>query len=354
MQNIPSEHTIRQAAVWYARLRAPDCGPAERHAFQEWQESDPSHRQAYQSAERAARLVSGQLAADSRLRALAQEALKPVSASSDRSQREPRQSGFQPRVFLRNQMRYAAALMLGMGIALYLATSRNEFDDSVEPVVGYVNSELIKQRVELNDVTIVQLDVDSSITVELTRKERRIELNKGRAYFDVAHDASRPFTVSASGTQVVALGTEFQVELLPQRQTVTVTLAEGSVAVSETKKRSPWREVLAPGQQLQFDEVSRRHTKLNVDADQVTSWSGGRLVFDDTPLSQALAEVNRYSKTKIVLGDVSLASVPIGGNFLAGGDSQEFVETLSAVLPLRSIRTGANEIALFQRHTSPP
>ena len=111
---------------------------------------------------------------------------------------------------------------------------------------------------------------------------------------------------------------------------------------------------MAPGQQLQFDEVSRRHTKLNVDADQVTSWSGGRLVFDDTPLSQALAEVNRYSKTKIVLVDVSLASVPIGGNFLAGGDSQEFVETLSAVLPLRSIRTGANEIALFQRHTSPP
>ena len=120
MENIPSEHTIRQAAVWYARLRAPDCGPAERHAFQEWLESDPSHRQAYQSAERAARLVSGQLAADSRLRALAQEALKPVSASSDRSQREQRQSGFQPRVFLRNQMRYAAALMLGMGIALVL------------------------------------------------------------------------------------------------------------------------------------------------------------------------------------------------------------------------------------------
>lgn len=353
MENIPSEHTIRQAALWYARLRAPDCGPAERHAFREWLESNPSHRQAYQSAERAARLVSNQITADARLRALAEEALKPVPHSPEKEFRHG-QSAFQPRVFLRSQIRYAAALVLGMSIALYLASSKYDLDDSAEPVVGYVNSELIKQRIELNDGSVVQLDVGSSITVELTAKERRIELNNGRAYFDVAHDASRPFTVSASGTQVVALGTEFQVELLPQRQTVTVTLAEGSVAVSETKKRSPWREVLAPGQQLQFDEVSRRHTKLNIDAERVTSWSAGRLVFDDTPLSQALSEINRYAKTKIVLGDASLANVPIGGNFLAGGDTQEFVETLSAVLPLRSIRTGANEIALFQRHSSPP
>jgi Fe2+-dicitrate sensor, membrane component len=77
-------------------------------------------------------------------------------------------------------------------------------------------------------------------------------------------------------------------------------------------------------------------------------------VFDATPLNQVLSEINRYSRTKVVLGDASLANVPIGGNFLAGGDTEEFLETLMAVLPLRSIRTGANEIVLFQRHTSLP
>lgn len=345
MENIPSEHTIRQAAVWYARLHAPDCGQAERHAFQKWLESDPSHAQAFASAERAARLITNRLAADARLKALADEALRPPP--------EPVQTNGGSRI-LRNQLRYAAMLVMGVGIALFIATLQNRPVSVAEPTVAYTNAELSKRRIELNDGSVVHLDVDSSITVALSSAERRVELNKGRAYFDVAHDSSRPFSVTASGTRVVALGTEFQVELQPEKQTVSVTLAEGSVMVSEHKKRSAWREVLTPGEQLQVDEVSRRHTTQAVNTSRITSWSSGRLVFDATPLNQVLSEINRYSRTKVVLGDASLANVPIGGNFLAGGDTEEFLETLMAVLPLRSIRTGANEIVLFQRHTSLP
>lgn len=342
MENIPSEHTIRQAADWYARLHAHDCIQAERDAFRQWLESDPVHVQAFASAERAARMVSQKLAEDARFKALAQEALQPAF--------RPRSGAVR---FMPQQLRYAAAVLLGACIALYFAGMQHRPDTGTEPAVGYANSEMTKRRIELNDGSVVQLDVDSSITVALTGAERRVELNKGRAYFEVAHDSSRPFTVTASGTQVVALGTEFQVELLPQRQTVSVTLTEGSVAVSEHKKHSSWREVLTPGEQLQFDEVSRRHTTRVVNSTRVTSWSSGRLIFDATPLSQVLTEINRYSRTKIILGDAALAKVPIGGNFLAGGDTQEFLETLMAVLPLRSIRTGADEIVLFQRHHSP-
>lgn len=344
MENIPGEHTIRQAAVWYARLHAPDCGQAERHAFQKWLESDPSHAQAFASAERAARLITDRLA-DARLKALADEALRPAP--------EPAQANCGSRV-LRNQLRYAAMLVMAVGIALFVATLQNRPTGVAETVVAYTNAELTKRRIELNDGSVVHLDVDSNITVALSSSERRVELNKGRAYFDVAHDSSRPFAVTASGTRVVALGTEFQVELLPQKQTVSVTLAEGSVMVSEHKKRSAWREVLTPGEQLQFDEVSGRHTTQTVNTSHITSWSSGRLVFDATPLNQVLSEINRYSRTKVVLGDASLANVPIGGNFLAGGDTEEFLETLMAVLPLRSIRTGANEIVLFQRHALSP
>ncbi len=345
MENIPGEHTIRQAAVWYARLHAPDCGPAERHAFQKWLESDPSHAQAFTSAERAARLITEKLAADARLKVLADDALRPAP--------EPVQANCGSRI-LRNQLRYTAMLVMGVGIALVMATLQHRPASVAETLVAYTNTELAKHRIELNDGSVVHLDVDSSITVALSSAERRVELNKGRAYFDVAHDSSRPFAVTASGTRVVALGTEFQVELLPQKQTVSVTLAEGSVMVSEHKKRSAWREVLTPGEQLQFDEVSRRHTTQTVNASHITSWSSGRLVFDATPLNQVLSEINRYSGTKIVLGDASLANVPIGGNFLAGGDTEEFLETLMAVLPLRSIRTGANEIVLFQRQALSP
>ncbi len=81
----------------------------------------------------------------------------------------------------------------------------------------------------------------------------------------------------------------------------------------------------------------------------MTAWSQGRLVFDGEPLSTVLAQVNRYSSIKVVLGDERLASIPIGGTFAAGGDAGAFVQALSAILPVRSEPAGDHEIVLFQR-----
>jgi transmembrane sensor len=178
--------------------------------------------------------------------------------------------------------------------------------------------------------------------------ERRLELTKGRAYFEVAHDITRPFSVTAGGTRTVALGTRFEVALSPQA--VNVSLAEGSVAITEVATPDKWQEVLSPGQQLQVHADHDQRERIQVDADAIAGWSRGRLVFNGMPLYKVLDEINRYAEIKVHLGDSALANIPIGGNFVAGADSNEFVETLAAVLPLRSVRTGANEIVLFQRY----
>ena len=348
MEKNPSEITIHQAAKWYARLQAPDCGNAERVEFQHWLELDPCHAQAYESVSAAASLISDKWASDPRMAALAAEALGDPADRKKLSNAESSRSG---RSF--NYVRHLAAAVCCIGIGLFFTTYHNHRAvDEVRTEV-YVNHEITRKRVDLIDGSVVHLDVGAKMNVTMTSSERRLELKTGRALFDVAHDKTRPFSVSALGSEVVALGTRFQVELKEQEHAVNVILAEGSVAVSDIGGADAWREVLVPGQELKINAQSNSPQKINVNVDALTSWSKGVLVFDGMPLGNVLEELNRYSQTRVVLGDNTLARIPIAGHFLAGGDSSEFVETLTDILPLRSVRTGANEIVLFQTHETP-
>jgi len=339
MDKKPSKIIVNQAAQWYARLHAPNCSESERLAFKAWLAGDSEREQAYRSVIDAASTVSHQLGSDPRLQAMLSQAMQePAAVKSERIF-----SGFG------SHLRYAAAAVIFVGIFGFLTLSGHQaFDDSTTQY--YANNELSKQRIELSDGSIVYLDVGAKLSVHMSVRERRLELETGRAYFEVAHDKSRPFSVSQGGTSVVALGTRFQVDVLPETQTVNVTLAEGSVAVTNNSQAESWREVLVPGQQLLIDNLLHRRQMLKVKPDAVTSWSTGFLAFDGVPLRKALEEVNRYSKVKVVLGDNSLAEISIAGNFIAGGNTSDFVETLTAVLPLRSARTGANEIVLFEKY----
>lgn len=342
MKNKSSEISIGQAARWYARLNAPDCTESERNAFKAWLSGSREREQAYRSVIDAANLMNGQLGSDPRIRAMAAEALHEPQAENS-TRHGSRAAGFGAR------FRYAAAAAILAGMAIFVGVEKGQVLD-VSPAELYVNNELSMRRIELSDGSVVYLDVGARLTVALSAKERRLDLETGRALFEVAHDKSRPFSVSKSSMRVVALGTRFQVEVEPSSETVNVTLVEGSVAVSSTAQANTWNEVLEPGQQLLVDNLLRRHQIVSVNANSATSWSTGRLVFDGMPLRKVLEEINRYSKDKILLGDSSLADIPVAGNFTAGRDSREFVETLTSVLPLKSSRTGAHEIVLFHNH----
>jgi len=136
----------------------------------------------------------------------------------------------------------------------------------------------------------------------------------------------------------------------PDSNLVSVTLAEGAVAVSDRATSSDWSETLAPGEQLKISTATGVKEKLNVDTTALTSWSHGRLIFKDSPLTEVLDELNRYAATKIRIGDNRLASIPIGGDFIAGGSSEQVVDALAALLPLRVVYIGPNEIVLFHRY----
>jgi transmembrane sensor len=194
----------------------------------------------------------------------------------------------------------------------------------------------------LADGTRVQLNTNSALNVRFDGGVRRVELVRGQAFFDVAHDPARPFVVVAGDTEVRAIGTRFDVRR--DRGAVQVVLAEGKVAVSEQGSR-PASWTLKPGQVVTTGGKPDAARPTTTDVAVATSWTTGQLTFRGTPLAEAVNEVNRYSRAKIVLGAGAPAKARINGIF-AIGKPDEFITAMTSLYGLHTERRldGATEL----------
>ncbi|MDB5456232.1 MAG: anti-FecI sigma factor, FecR, partial [Caulobacter sp.] len=188
--------------------------------------------------------------------------------------------------------------------------------------------------VGLEDGSRVRLNTDTRLRVRFGAGERRVELQRGQAFFEVAHDSGRPFIVVAGRAQVRAVGTRFDVRR--DDGDVRVTLAEGRVAVrDDTLATKDW--MLSPGQSLALGAHATSATPVPVDVPALTAWTTGHLSFRDMTLAEAVSEINRYSRSKIVLGPGAPADRRISGVF-AAGDTDDFVAAVTALYALKSVR----------------
>lgn len=331
-----NETTLQEAACWHARLHAPDCTNEDRTAFEQWRQSDRAHAEAYAIAERTSMRVDRLASGDARLRALAQLARNSAVVDGDAAAR-------------RRTRRWMIPAALAASVAVAVVTLRF-LPDAIEgdaEAVAYESPANSTRTVTLSDGSSVQLDVATRMLVTMSPGRRQVRLLSGRAVFDVAHDRDRPFSVTAADSRTTALGTRFQVQL--QAEQVLVTLAQGSVAVDNEIAARAWHEQLWPGEQLSVDMKTAARNKKTVDPAVVTSWARGRHLFRNTPLQEAIDEVNRYAQKKVRLGDPALADLTVGGNFIAG-DSELIVAAFAAVLPLSVVDDGNREIILFRRY----
>lgn len=315
-----------QAEAWYARLMAP-CSSPEREAFEQWR-ALPGHAEAFAATERLLDGVDALAGSDPRMESLMQLARRRPAAAARGA---------------RHWRIWAAAACVALAAALGLRFGPTLLNGPAP--MQYATTGQGK-TIALEDGSSIQLDVASHIVVSFGSKRRSVELLEGRALFDVAHDAARPFVVMAGDGSVTAVGTRFEVQR--EGDDVVVTLAKGIVAVSRQTVQGGDRETrLRPGQQLQWSDKRAGWTLRPADTEAALGWTHGRLIFRGTPLVDVVAEVNRYSTRKLVLGDPSLAQFPVHGNFLAG-DAGAVVAALKAVLPVRVDETG-DEILLRHR-----
>lgn len=171
-----------------------------------------------------------------------------------------------------------------------------------------------RESVVLEDGSKLTLNTSTQLRAKIDWNERIVWLDDGEAYFDIAHDAARPFVIIAGSRRVTVVGTKFSLRREGDR--LKVDVVEGRVRV-QSASSSP--TLLSRGETAISEGsnvlVSRRTERQSLAA---TSWLDGRLVFDQMTIAEAAAQFNRYNRKKLVIADPAAANVRIGGTFEAG------------------------------------
>lgn len=297
----PSARSVAEAAIWVARLRSGRQESRIQEEFRRWLAASDEHRAAFESVSDTWELAGG-------------ARLPPTRVALGRAQ-----SWGVP------------ALVAGVVLAVMLALWQIDRAPALATEVGE------RRVVALADGSTVTLNTDTRLRLRFSDDKRMVLLDHGEASFAVAKDSLRPFIVEAGDTKVIALGTNFDVRWI--EGALAVTLAEGRVRVVEEGESGKRQEVdLKPGQRL--EERNETAARLRaVDLENARAWQSGQVIFDETPLPEAVTEMNRYSDHKIELAGLGAGRIRISGAFKAGG-SVEFAKAIHDLFGFDVTTTG--------------
>ncbi|BBK43560.1 sensor [Allostella vacuolata] len=292
------------AAAWAARLGGDPLSDAERRDLDRWLGEASAHRTAFEEARSAwdemgrLRFAPGALR-DDIVPLPAGARVSPLPTLGRRRARWPRVAAVA-----------ACLLVLVGGLAFWAG------DPVVLVTADYRTAPGEQRLVALSDGSTVALGPASAIAVDYGQSTREVRLLAGLAYFTVAPAGGgehRPFVVAAARGTARALGTRFMVERLAEE--VEITVAEHTVEVAlagPTGVRST--VIVAPGQSVRYGGAGLGAVhKVNVE--RATAWRRGRLIFDDVPLGEVVAALNRYRHGRILIADRDLASRKVSGVF---------------------------------------
>jgi transmembrane sensor len=321
----PSPALRAQAAAWVTRLHGPNRTEEVEEGLRRWLAESPEHKAAF-------------------------ELLTDTWEKSARLRRRPieRVASWQKIGFRVSFSRAAFATMAVAALAV-LGTIFYLHSDAVVTAVGE------QRTLTLEDGTRVYLNTNSRAVVHYDKKLRQVNLEKGEALFEVAKRPEWPFVVTAGDRQVTALGTAFIVRR--DEKDLAVTLVEGKITVSPVRDVSGGSAVpqrtpesgtaavftLSPGQRLTLAK-SEPPKVDRPPLERVTAWQRGQVAFDNTPLADAAAEMNRYSAVRVVVEDPSAAAIRVSGIFRAG-DSANFAQAVAKTYRLE-VRDQADEVIL--------
>ena len=217
----------------------------------------------------------------------------------------------------------AATALVAIAASFYLYIGTEDVPETYTTGLGEQRSILF------DDGSMVSLNTASGIEVAYTDEQRWIRLTHGEALFDVEEDKTRPFWVETDSALIRVTGTQFNV--YEQNGSTAVTVIEGTVEVAP--RASPAAQVLGASDQTRLT-ASGEVAKLEVgdqavvksgsvaiaatkieNLEPVTAWTDRRLVFSETPLSEIVAEFNRYNHQRLILDDATVATLEVSGVF---------------------------------------
>ena len=312
MANQQQDTLLHAAADWWVRLREPDDSGDTVEQWLAWTAEDERHLQAFEHVSALAERL-GQLDRVSR-QALINAFARPAS---------PPRRRWLP---LAAAASVAAVVLSG---ALYIGWTR--FGNSTQVFQSAVAQ---NRNFSLPDGTKVALGAASTLTVQYSRDRRSVELRGGEAFFDVMHDARRPFVVTAGNVSVHDIGTAFDVRRTGEWVMVAVT--QGRVAIADLRAGASQHNMLeaTAGQRVSFDPSAPGMAVDTVTPAQATAWRNDRLEFIDEPLSVVIANLNRYTNKPVHILDSDLNALTYTGTVRADA-IDSWVGALPEVFPLQ-------------------
>lgn len=340
-----------EAAEWFVRLQDSAREPALREEFALWLLRSPTHVDEFLAITRLwgdlDPLPDGAFSAESLIAAARAESDKPKIVRLDDFRTAVPDATSSPclpgaRSARQRLVRVAACVAVLIVVALgFLGFRELSRPAHIRTAVGE------QRTLTLADGSLVHVNTDSDLTVELKPHERRLHLWRGEARFEVAKDKDRPFLVDTPQATVRAVGTVFNVRT--EDADTAVTVLEGRVEVvshseaagtnepqdsssvvhgaSRPSDLSAARSQLGAGERAAVTAAGRIVPDVGPPVDSALAWSEQRLVFREQSLADVVAEFNRYQKQKIRIADPGLAALTISGTFTTN-DAESLLQYL--------------------------
>lgn len=198
-----------------------------------------------------------------------------------------------------------------------------------------------RETLALADGSRIELNTDTVVRLAANAQRRELYLDRGEAYFEIEHNARRPFVVHVGDHVVTDLGTKFVVRRDNGR--VEVSVVEGKVRL-DAKDGSAKPRLLLPGDVVvaTAGRLSEEKKSLSALSDEL-GWQRGMLVFDHTSLGEVATEFNRYNSHKLIIADVNTAKLTIDGKFQAN-NAELFARLARDVLKLQVHKRGSDTV----------
>lgn len=296
---------LSDAAIeWIVKLTSGHATLADKEAFERWRSQSPEHEAAAREAE---------------------EIWEGVGAARDQIG-EARKKLAKARMTRRKLIGGGVLLLAGAAVKISGVTEPRAFAD-------YVTAVGEQRTIMLADGSSVMMNGYTALSVDFSQNFRNLTLHEGEATFTVAKDATRPFIVEANGGKTRAIGTVFDIDMRPNDTAVTVV--EGKVVV--TTSAGMGEVGAAADQRVRYTRRSGPTPAETVDASAETAWRRGKLIFNNRPLGDVIAELQRHRAGTIVIANAALRAMPVTGIFDIS-DPETVLDMIEETLPVTVTR----------------
>ena len=326
-----SESSEAQAREWIVRIDAGALTAGEREELRQWLAADPANK----------------VLLDSHALLWSVAAKAKFPATEQRAREFHLQGPGRRQWIVASAVACTAVFVAGVALGPKLWQHLDAGESTFATAIGE------HQEHKLADGSTVHLNTASTARVTYEKDKRRVVLETGEGFFAVAKDRSRPFEVVAGRALVRAVGTQFSVRRVDQEQ-VEVIVFEGVVdVINLDNAKAPLRMRAGEAATDTSSRVVMRSFNEK-ELQRELGWQQDRIDFERTPLSTAIDEVNRYSRTPLVLKDSTLEGILVSGSF-STHDIPVFLRSLESGFGLK-VDSGASsyDISRNPEADSPP